>query len=538
MPTTEPVDTRTAAPPRDASRGGAGASRFALVAALGIAAVVAGVALLTGAVPVGAAAAGPPQVGQEFPVTSLHLARGFASNTPTIVADPTNPDFVVIANRLDAPDFGCALQVSGDGGRTWQPANPISEVPEGADKCYAGQAAFDRDGTLYYLFVGLREPGNQPMGTFITTSEDRARTFSAPREVLGEFNYSVRLAIDRTRGDSGRIHLVWVHAPEGPATGGFRAPPNPIRAAHSDDGGATFSEPVQVSDPARQRVAGPALALGPDGTSYVAYYDLEDDRRDYRGLEGPTWDGTWSLVVTASPDGGGTFGAGVAVDDGIVPHERVMLIFTMPPPALAAGDGRLCTAWTDARAGDADALLRCSADGGRTFGGLRRLNDDPAGNGRSQYQPALGLAPDGRIDAVFYDRRTDPEDLRNHVSYTYSTDGGATFAPNLTLTTQRSHTLIGQRYAIRSAQGLVEFGSKMGLLSRADGAVAAWTDTRNSRGGTSQVLFSTTVAFPQPSQPGWARAVGAALVVAGVVAGLVAVRRMGRRTAAEGGGRP
>lgn len=492
--------------------------------ALGAAAAVAGAAMLIGFVP-GGGSAGPPKVRDEAPVTAMDLTRGFANNSPNLVADPTDGRFVVMANRLDAPDFSCALQVSGDGGRGWETASPVPKLPPGAEKCYAPEAAFDDDGTLYYLFVGLEGDGNQPMGAFLTTSTDRARTFGPPRRVLGPRNYAVRMALDRSEGDRGRIHMVWLHATTDPPLGGFNAPPNPILASHSDDGGRTFSEPVTVNAAEGQRAAAPALVLGPGGTVHVAYYDLQDDVRDYQGLEGPTWEGTWSIVLATSTDGGRRFGPGVVVDEGIVPHERVLLIFTMPPPAVVAGgDGRVCVAWTDARNGDADAVVRCSSDGGRTWSEIRRVNDDKVGNGRSQYQPRLGLAPGGRLDVVFYDRRTDPEDVMNRVSYTFSTDGAVSFARNRALTSDPSNTLVGQRYTNASAKGLVEFGSRMGLLSRNDAAVAAWTDTRNSRSGTSQDLFSAMVEFPEDPQPAWARVGGGALLAAGLLLVGAAVR--------------
>ena len=485
--------------------------------AVGVLAVLAGAVLALGAVGNDDGGSGPPEILPEVPVTPMDLSRGFANNSPNLAADPTDGRFVAMANRIDAPDFSCGLQVSGDRGRTWRSVNVFAELPPGADKCYAGEAAFDGDGTLYYLFVGLEGPGNEPMGAFLTSSTDAGRTFARPREVLGPLNYAVRMAIDPDAGDRGRIHLAWLHAGSDPPLGGFAPPPNPIQAAYSDDGGRTFSEPVQVSDPARERVVAPALALGPDGSVQVAYYDLEDDARDYQGLAGPPFEGTWSIVLAISTDGGRTFGRGSLVDDAIGPDERVLLIFTMPPPALAVDHDRTCLAWTDARTGDADAVLRCSSDGGRSWSDLRRLNDDPAGNGRRQYQPRIGLAPNGRLDAVFYDRRADPDDQLNQVSYTFSTDGARSFAPNRTLTSDPSSTLVGQRYAIVSAQGLVEWGSRMGLLSLDEVAMAAWTDTRNSRGGTGQDLFSASVEFPEGSDPVWLRVVGAALVVVGVL---------------------
>lgn len=65
----------------------------------------------------------------------------------------------------------------------------------------------------------------------------------------------------------------------------------------------------------------PALAIGADRAVHVAYYDLEGDAVDYQGLEGPTWDGNWSLVVSTSPDGGKRFDRGVVVEGRLVPPE-------------------------------------------------------------------------------------------------------------------------------------------------------------------------------------------------------------------------
>jgi len=451
---------------------------------------------------------------------------GVASNSPLLVADPTEPRFVVLANRLDAPDFSCALQVSGDSGRTFAPANPVPTLPAGAEKCYAPEVAFDRTGTLFYLFVGLAGGGNEPTGVFLTTSADRGRTFTAPHQVLEALNFAARMVIDRDVGRQGRLYLAWLHATSDPPLGGFGPTPNPLLSAYSDDGGATFSAPVQVNDTERVHAVAPALTIGADHAVHVAYYDLGDDVRDYHALEGPTWEGTWSLVVATSRDRGAHFARGVVVDDGLVASSRILLVFTMPPPSLVASGHRACVAWTDARYGDDDALLRCSDDGGRRWGPLHRLNDDPRGNGASQYLPRLALAPDGRIDAVFYDRDVDRANIGAVVSYTYSRDGRR-FAPTVALARDAFSTRVGQRYEGVSAEGLVEFGSRLGLLARPTGVVAAWTDTRNSLdNGTGQDIFTTDVRLAfYNANPGWARILGAGMVLAALAGLILAVRR-------------
>jgi hypothetical protein len=505
-------------------------TRPALVVAAGFS-LVAG--LLPGPV---AAAVDRPSVIPEVPVTATDLRRAEANNSPALAADPTEPRFVALAHRSDSPEFSCGLQVSGDGGRGWQPADPVPVLPEGAEKCYAPEVAFDRKGRLYYLFLGLQGLGNSPMGAFLTSSTDRGRTFSSPQMVLGPENYMVRMVIDPTMGDTGRIHLVWLRTSSRPGLGGLPAGPNPIVTAHSDDGGRTFTEPVQISDADRPRAVAPSVALGPDHAIHVAYFDLRDDAVDYQGLEGAVWAGQWSVVVTSSTDGGERWAPGVVVDDGLVPPGRVMLIFTMPPPALAADrSGRLFAGWWDSRNGDPDVFVARSVDRGRTWAPPVRLNDDPEGNGSDQYLLRLSVAGNGRVDAVFLDRRNDPRNLNNDAYLTYSTDNGRTFAPNLRLTARSSDSRIGQAYLVPSAKGLVEFGSRLAIISRPTAALAAWPDTRNATLGTTQQdVFATEVLLPgqdDDAGPDWMLFAAAAGVVVLLAAGVVVIR--GRRPEAR-----
>lgn len=469
-------------------------------------------------------------VGREVPVTPADLRVQFANNSPQIVQSPEQPDLLAMAVRLDGPDFGCALQVSGNGGRGWIGVIPVPRLPEGAEKCYAPEVAFGPDGTLYYLFVGLRTAGNIPMGVFLATSGDFGQTFSEPRQILGPRHYMVRMAIDTERGERGRIHLVWLRAHSDPPLGGLGPPPNPIMAAFSDDGGRTFSQPAQVSDRRRRLVVAPALAVGRDGAVHVLYYDLKDDLRDYQGLQGPAWEGKWELVMASSRDAGGIFEGGAVVDDAIVPPERILLIFTMAPASLAVdGSGRVFAAWHDGRNGDWDFFLRRSGNGGRSWARRVRVNDDRRGNGRHQYLPRISAGANGRIDAIFYDRRDDPRNLRNNVYYAYSSDGGRTFERNLRVTRKSSSSAIGQRYQLPSQTGLVEIGSRLGLLSSSSGALAAWTDTRNSAGGLAQDIFAAEIHHaegepgPQPVRRILTGVVAA--VFAGGALGLFVARR-------------
>jgi hypothetical protein len=138
-------------------------------------------------------------------------------------------------------------------------------------------------------------------------------------------------------------------------------------------------------------------------------------------------------------------------------------------------------------------FVRASGDEGRTWGPLRRVNDDARGNGRHQYLPRISSSPAGRLDVIFYDRRNDDSNIRSDVYYTSSSDGGRSFTENLRVTRESSHSRSGPRYPLPSAQGLVDFGSRLALWSQRRTVVAAWTDSRNSRAEPYQDIFVTRV---------------------------------------------
>lgn len=459
-------------------------------------------------------------VADEGPVTASDRRVNSGNNSPQIVTDPGDNDVMALAHRLDAPDFSCGLHVSGDGGESWVPVDPVPELPDGAETCYGPEIGFGPDGTLYYLFVGLAGEGNRPMGVYLTSSDDSGQSFSEPQQLLDELKFGVRMAIDREAGETGRLHFTWIDGGPEVGVGAFGPPPNPIMAAYSEDRGQTLSEPVQVSDADRDRVVGPALQTGPNGDVHVAYYDLLDDRRDYQGLEGPVWDGHWELVTHASDDGGESFESGVVVDE-VTPHERIMVIFTTQPPALAVGEnGRRCLAWTDARHGDADVLVSCSPPGSNRWSTPVRANDNPPESGTTQELPQLSISADGRIDVVFYDRRDDQEhDVFSHTSFAYSTDGGESFSASTQLTSHPSNSSIGQQYAIPSAEGMNEFGDRLALTSSDERAVAAWADTRNIQPPSrAQDVFAARVTGlpdgPGANSFGW---IGAGVAAGGAV---------------------
>lgn len=449
-----------------------------------------------------------------------------ANNSPSVVRHPDVEDHLVVSHRVDRPGFSALVEWSDDDGATWQPTE--LPLPPGTEACAASpeqlpcsfgpDLAFGPDGTLYVVYVSLQGQGNTPAQLWLATSSDGGRSLGAPVVVAGELTFQPRVAVGR----DGTVHLVWLDAD---AVGLNRLVGQArVVTSRSDDGGQSFSEPVPVSDPGRERVGAASLVVDADGGVVVLYQDYKGNRRDFEGLEGPVAEDPFALVVSRSDDGGQTFDAGVELESGVVPTRR-FLVFLPEYPSLAAGPERvLYVAWTDGRNGDEDVFLRRSEDGGATWSEALLVNDNRVGDGTSQYLPRVSVAPNGRLDVLFYDRRSDPDDVRTDVFLASSDDGGETFT-NRRISSEAFDSGVGPTFG--NDYG-TDFGTRLGLVSTDEQAYTVWTDTRLGDENTGrQDVFTTTVTIGSNGLPGWALPV-LAVVLGG--AGLAWLARGRSRT--------
>lgn len=226
-------------------------------------------------------------------------------NESNIVVNPSNPlNVVTSANeyRID----GNAVYYSFDGGATWKNVVLPGWTSSTGGKGVFGQIssfgdpvlAFNSDGSrLYYAGIGGGGVGggnSGRSGVAVAVSTDGGAHWSAPRMVSftssnNTFNDKEWLAV----APDGTVYLTWTRFSFNPSKG-YRE--SPIVVSKSTDGGNTWSDWVNVSDPAHPFDQGSNPAVGPDGTLYVAY----------EGSAGPGFSQD-ALIVARSTDGGATF---------------------------------------------------------------------------------------------------------------------------------------------------------------------------------------------------------------------------------------
>lgn len=485
-------DTVSSNPSHAAPRSGGGRTAGLVAAAgLGLVLVGVGVAVSTGDddEPRMEVAAGTNRA-----ITADGTDQFAAHNSPTVVASPTDPSTLVVAARVDRPQLSAVVERSTDGGETWDDTQ--LPLPAGEVRAFAPDLAFDSKGTLYATFLTMSDPDNNPTGVWVARSTDQGASFEAPVKAAGPYGYQPRVLVN-----GNTIHVSFVQASNAVenVTNGFGPPPNPVVMATSTDSGATFSAPVQVSGD-RERVGAATPFFGLEGELMVLFQDFGDDDTDFEARPGPVHDGDFSLVLARSDDGGGTFEESSVVDDSVKPTARFNP-YTPAYPSVAvspigdppAGDA-IYVAWADATNRDWDVFVRRSGDGGATWGPRVKVNAG-AGSGTHQYLPTIAVAPTGRVDVAYLDRSEDDDNVLTAAALATSFDAGATWR-----TIAVSDRLFDSRVGPPSPEpGSADVGSRIGLVSQQERALAVWTDTRagSDENGRQDLYFAPVRIAPE-----------------------------------------
>lgn len=401
-------------------------------------------------------------------------ARGY--EVPSVVVDPTNELHQVVGD-MNLVGGKCGWHTTFDGGKSWLdgeftvPAEFGLCALDSAGLLPMGNVVMSANGqTVYAPFAARKtglhgeKAGDGGDGILMVTSTDGGRTFDAARPILP--GASVELAYVRpqmtitTSGD-GVDHLmlsVWGCVP-GRCTKGF--------FLRSDDNGKTFTAPVLITpDPGGNSPSPPVLAA--DGTIYMTFL------RRYQG-------DVAELLVARSGDDGKTFDA-VVVDK----QPAIGIQYDSAKIAVDPKRGWLYMTWADQRDARSEVFFRRSQDKGVSWEPIVRLKTSPGG---SSLSPAMSIAPDGRIEIVFY-RETRKNIQEVHA--TYSTDGGKTFALDEKLNGKTINRDLGYWAEVGD-------DSIPAVAATATGAVFAWSDTRDATEVTdTQEILTKQVTRPAP----------------------------------------
>ena len=427
-----------------------------------------------------------------------------AHNSPAAAIDPRRPTSMAVADKIDTPDLGCAVSVSRNGGDNWDPVDLA--VVEPGTQCFWPDVAFDDDGALVVLYTAMRDRFNQSLGVWLQRFPV-GEPAGEPVRVAGPNSFHARFAVD---GD--RVVVAWVQTSDATPfqRQGIAPGNNPLVLSTSTDGGRTFSEPLALSAEG-QLVLQPTVVIGNDGKIVVGALDLGEDLLDYEsrheGQSGDPYEGTWRVVTWTSTDGGGSFTSAAAGE--IQPPQRIYVDVTSPAPGFAVDrtSGRIYAAWDSGRGDDRDVYVAASDDAGLTWQPANRIPRDG-----SQSLPAVAVAPDGRLDVLFYDRSRDPADVLTDATLASSWDGGRSFTAGPV-----SDRNFDSRVGFGSLQGLPSLGQQLAVLSEEDRALAFWSDTRRGNVDTNAQDLAVAIVEVQESRARrWPLvALGAALVLGG-----------------------
>jgi hypothetical protein len=337
-------------------------------------------------------------------------ATGLPQGEVMLAVDPNNSQHVV-ATWMDWDLLGngstTAHARSLDGGVTWQTA--ITTAPGTLQPIFSRidpSVAIDGLGNVFEFFATTSEVA---IAGSVLRSSDGGLTFT------GATTIESGVAFDKTwiAADpvSNNIYVTYDR---------LHSSSDGIKFARSLDHGVTFSAPVAIS-PTGPTAGIPMVAVGPGGEVYIVYKISNTIKMD-RSLDGGvTWlltDRTVALSVPPTFQGNGGLYAFVTP---IIAVDRTNGPFR----------GRLYVVWADGRNGDVDVYMTSSADSGTTWTAPLRVNDDYVGGGAEQLHPTVWVDDAGHVHVQFLDRREDPANLKLAIYLATSTNGGASFGPNV-----------------------------------------------------------------------------------------------------------
>src|SRR5207249_1412847 len=196
----------------------------------------------------------------------------------------------------------------------------------------------------------------------------------------------------------------------------------------STDGGVTWQAPIAIPN---QPTVG-TLDVDTNGNLFIGgegfspFYCVRSSNAQF-GNQTPTFDEVTQvnmgveLVFGGAINPGGLAGqAFLAIDrSGGSTNNNIYMLTSVEP------SGRSTT----------DVMFARRTDGGLTFRAPLKINDDPCHPSKWHWFGTFSVAPDGRLDAVWYDTRNAANNTDSQLFYSFSTDAGVTWSPNVVVST-------------------------------------------------------------------------------------------------------
>jgi len=440
---------------------------------------------------------------------------------PGLAADPTDPPHVVMIDE-DFLAGQCDFHTSFDGGKTWTSNGHLTVPSDFADPpCRTfdsgGYAHFNKSvvfgsgQNVYTTYASHRgaqqrpESGADKVGgegdsVIVNRSTDGGKTFEtgtvAIKGATDSRPFIIRPGVavqPRPQGD--KVYAVgWyvINPPGAGASGG--AGDRRTVVVSSEDGGKTWSNPVEAQGPDEKvrEIAPPVV--GPDGAVYIAWRNRDDPAT-----------APHPIVVAKSSDGGATWARTPIGDVGPAPTSAPAPAGSSGYPRMAVDskNGSLYVVYDGFNFGDLDTVFQRSTDGGTTWSAPLRVNDDPKGTGVRQLTPQVFVAPNSRVDVIWMDTRaTYPSAIvpkpagSGDIYYSSSSDGGATFSSNRRIT-DRSFNLDN---GLLARIGTYTWYGPAAVPLGNDSVLFAWGEGRygNVDNDTNDIVLATMQLGPAP----------------------------------------
>src|SRR6266536_583035 len=195
-----------------------------------------------------------------------------------------------------------------------------------------------------------------------------------------------------------------------------------VQFQRSTDGGVTWQAPIIIPN---SHVYG-TLDVDTNGNLFIGgegntFYCVRSSNAQIGG-QTPTFDRSTPVNLGGDLSSGGINPAGLdgqlflAIDrSGGSTNNYIYMLASVVPP------GRNTT----------DVMFARSTDGGLTFSAPHKINDDPVNPSKWHWFGTFSVAPNGRLDAVWLDTRNAVNNTDSQLFYSFSTDGGVTWTPNV-----------------------------------------------------------------------------------------------------------